>query len=57
MFYEHEYKEVQDDDGSIMDEILHMKEIYTKLDKESISNIWDVLHAMIYLSDEYIKIK
>ena len=52
-FYEHTYNEVEDNDGSIMDEIIHLKEIYEKLNQESISNIWDYLHAMIYLGDEY----
>lgn len=55
-FYEHTYHEVKDNDGSIMEEIIHLKEIYQKLDKKSISNIWDYLHAMVYLGDEYDKL-
>ena len=41
----------------ILDEILRLKNIYYTLDDSSKKNLWDILQAMLLLSDEYVKIK
>ncbi len=36
-------------------DILSLKDIYYQLDKESKSNLWDLIHALVYLSEDYLK--
>lgn len=40
-----------------LNEILRLQTIYSKLDKESQSNLWDILRAMLFLGEEYVRIK
>lgn len=42
------------DDALIISEILKLQNIYYKLDDESKSNVWDILQALLLLSDEYV---
>jgi len=37
-------------------EILHLKTIYLAVDDESKENVWDILHALVILSEDYIKL-
>mgnify|MGYP000420884603 FL=1 len=39
-----------------LSEILHLKTIYLAVDDESKDNIWDILHALVILSEDYIKL-
>ena len=41
------------DDRNTINEILRLKEIYTKLDKDSINEVWEYFQALIILSEEY----
>jgi len=50
-------KNYDTDDESIINEILRLKNIYYTLDQESKNNMWDFLHAMLIVSDEYLKLK
>lgn len=40
-----------------LDEIIRLQDIYTKLDNQSKSNIWDILQALLIIGEEYVKIK
>lgn len=40
-----------------LNEILRLQKIYSQLDKESQSNLWDILQAMLILGEEYIRVK
>lgn len=42
---------------TILDEILRLKDIYYKLDKESQDNLWQILQALLQLVIEYTNIK
>ena len=44
-------------DNVVMDEILRLQNIWTQLDANSKSNVWDIFQSMLYLGKEYIKIK
>ncbi len=37
---------------SYIDDIIGIKQIYHKLDKQSKNNIWDIIIALIYLAEE-----
>ena len=41
----------------VLDEILRLKNIYFTLDNESKTNLWDILQAMLQLSEEFFRIK
>ena len=38
-----------------MNDIIGIKSIYHTLDKESKDNIWDIMHALVYLAEERYK--
>lgn len=42
---------------NVLDEILRLKTIYYSLDEQSKNNLWDILQAMLHLSEEYFRIK
>jgi hypothetical protein len=42
---------------NILNEIVRLQGIYSKLDTVSKSNVWDILQALLVLGEEYIKIK
>ena len=42
---------------NVLDEILRLKSIYYSLDDNSKTNLWDILQAMLQLSEEYFRIK
>jgi len=44
-------------DSVVMDEILRLQNIWSKIDAESKSNVWDIFQSMLYLGKEYIKVK
>jgi hypothetical protein len=44
----------EDNKYYVLSEILNLQIIYTKLDEESKSNVWDIFHALVYLCDDYI---
>ena len=50
-------KEKADNDEQLLGELLDLKDKYDKLDKQSQSGIWDFFQAMLYLGEEYIKLK
>lgn len=41
-------------DADTLSEILKLKDIYSTLDDESKSNIWDIFQALLILSEEYV---
>ena len=41
-------------DAETLTEILKLKDIYSTLDNESKSNIWDIFQALLILSEEYV---
>ena len=41
-------------DSDTLSEILKLKDIYSTLDDESKSNIWDIFQALLILSEEYV---
>lgn len=41
-------------DADTLSEILKLKDIYSTLDNESKSNIWDIFQALLILSEEYV---
>jgi len=47
------HQNVIKDDRNTINEILRLKEIYTKLDKDSINEVWEYFQALIILSEEY----
>ncbi len=51
------HKDVLDDDNYRLNEILRLRGIYDKLDKNSVDNIWSILQALIILTEEYTHIK
>jgi len=40
-----------------LNEILKLKDIYSTLDDDSKSNIWDIFQALLVLGEEYVKKK
>ena len=44
-------------DSVVMDEILKLQNIWSKIDESSKSNVWDIFQSMLYLGKEYIKVK
>lgn len=44
-------------DDKILSEIFRLKDIYHKLDYESIENVWSILQALVQLMIEYCEIK
>jgi hypothetical protein len=45
------------DDTYSINEILNLKNIYSDLDNISKENIWEYFRVMLYLAEEYVKIK
>jgi hypothetical protein len=41
----------------ILFEIIKLQDTYSKLDMESKDNFWDILQALLQLSNEYLKAK
>lgn len=50
-----ETHEIKDD--NILNEILRLQNIYSKLDDVSKANVWDMFQAMLILGEEYIRMK
>ena len=46
-----------DDDSSLIEEIFNFRKFLKAMDDESISNIWDMLSAMLILCDNFLEIK
>jgi hypothetical protein len=44
------------DSENIMQEIFKIQTIYTQLDDDSKSNLWDIVKAMLFLGEEYIRL-
>jgi hypothetical protein len=40
-----------------LSEILRLQNIFGQLDTDSRSNVWDIFQAMLYLGEEYVKLK
>lgn len=45
------------DNEYVLNEILRLQNIYSQIDDESRSNVWDIFQAMLILGEEYINIK
>jgi len=45
------------DDDDVLDLILSIKKVYHQTDKASQKNIWDIFQAMLFLGEEYLRIK
>lgn len=45
------------DNEYVLNEILRLTNIYSQIDEESRSNVWDIFQAMLILGEEYINIK
>lgn len=56
-FTTNDYSNEVENDEETLNEIVNMKDIYTKLDKESIDNVWDIFQALLVLGEDYIRIK
>lgn len=50
-------KQATDNDENLMREMMQLQNIYFKLDKKSQEGIWDYFQAMLYLGEEYVKLK
>lgn len=44
-------------DVNSLNEILRLKDIYSKLNEDSKSNIWDIFQALLALSEDYVSKK
>jgi hypothetical protein len=49
--------QVQSNTLEVLDEILRLKNIYFSLDDNSKNNLWDILQAMLVLSEDYFRYK
>lgn len=49
--------QVQSNTMEVLDEILRLKNIYFSLDENSKKNLWDILQAMLILSEDYFRYK
>jgi hypothetical protein len=49
--------QVQSNTMEVLDEILRLKNIYFSLDDNSKKNLWDILQAMLVLSEDYFRYK
>ena len=47
------HRDLIKDDRDTINEILRLKEIYHKLDSESIEEVWNYFQALVILSEEY----
>lgn len=45
-----------DESQEYLDRILHFKEIYFQVDKNSQENLWSIIQALLLLSKEYVKL-
>jgi hypothetical protein len=52
-----EYINTIDNSNMILFEIIKLQDTYSKLDMESKDNFWDILQALLQLSNEYLKAK
>ena len=50
------HQDIIKNDRDTINEILRLKEIYNKLDPESIEEVWNYFQAMVILSEEYINL-
>jgi hypothetical protein len=48
---------IQSNTMEVLDEILRLKNIYFSLDDNSKNNLWDILQAMLVLSEDYFRYK
>ena len=44
-------------DDEVLELILTVKKVYHHMDKASQKNIWDIFQAMLFLGEEYLRIK
>jgi hypothetical protein len=44
-------------DDEVLDLIINIKKVYHMMDKSSQKNIWDIFQAMLFLGEEYLRIK
>jgi hypothetical protein len=49
------HKEHINDDQEILSEVLRLQDIYFKLDDVSKENIWNILQALLILSEEHLQ--
>ena len=49
--------QVQSNTMEVLDEILRLKNIYFSLDDNSKKNLWEILQAMLILSEDYFRYK
>ena len=58
-FYNKKVEEVYGHKGNTdwyLNEILHLKTVYLAVDSDSKDNIWDILNALVILSEDYLKL-
>jgi hypothetical protein len=48
---------VQSNNMDVLDEILRLKNVYYSLDNDSKKNLWDILQAMLVLSEDYFRLR
>jgi hypothetical protein len=51
------YEKHFSEDENYLDDIIRFQHIYKQIDEESKSNLWDIIQAMMYLAEQYVKIK
>ena len=50
-------KVYSEDEDYYLYEILHLKTVYISVDDESKENVWNILHALLILCEDYKKLK
>lgn len=50
------HKDKIGEDENTLNEIIRLQGIYNQLDKQSKTNVWDILQALLILSEEYLQL-
>lgn len=45
------------DDQDLLEQILNIQSVYHHMDDTSKKNIWDIFQAMLFLGEEYLRVK
>ena len=56
-FTEADHSSTVDNDTDMLNEFMNIKDIYQKLDKNSMDNMWAIFQALLVLGEDYIRSK
>ena len=56
-FTEADHSNTVDNDSDMLNEFMNIKEIYQKLNKDSMDNVWSIFQALLLLGEDYIRSK